>query len=324
MQHLQQKTPSNKVGIVLVLVVLIVSLTIFGVKFHFNPSKGSELKNVELVLERKTQKDFKSGDEDKDGLSDWLEEFYKTDSKNPDTDGDGTNDGDEVAVDRDPTIKGPNDPLLTRKDVLQTEADLSNFTPGTLTDKVSVDLFKQYLLLKKQGTLKLEDQEKMLENISQNAVKESSLTDKYTMNDVRVVPSTKESITAYGDRYAQIAVDVFIKMDSYKNLEDLAYLQKIGEAYTQYAVDISTISVPDVFKDVHLALLNQLYRTGVFFEKTASAEKDPLSSIVVATQYRSTSVSEGQLYTTLANYFKNNAIIFDTDSTKNFWKRFEN
>ncbi len=324
MNHQQNNVPSNKVGIILVLVVLIVSLTIFGTKFKLNPQGEKELKNIELLVERKTQEGFKSEDTDQDGLSDWLEELYGTNPNNKDTDGDGTIDGDEVSKDRDPLIKGPNDPLVTRKDLINTEADPTKFTPGTLTDKVSVDLFQQYILLKKQGTLTAEEETKMLENISKNAVEQSSLTKKYTDKDISVVGSTKQSIAAYAERVAQIATDTFILMDSYKNLGDIVYLQKVGEAYIQYADSLSNVSVPDVSKDIHLVLINHIYQTGIFFEKLAGAEKDPVASIVITTQYRASEVSEVELYTTLANYFKSNGIIFDTDSTKNFWQKFEN
>jgi len=50
-------------------------------------------------------------DLDQDGLSDAMETIYKTDSSNPDTDGDGYKDGDEVANGYDPLIKSPNDKI---------------------------------------------------------------------------------------------------------------------------------------------------------------------------------------------------------------------
>ena len=45
-------------------------------------------------------------DSDHDGLRDWEEVLWKTDSKIADTDGDGTNDGDEVKAGRNPLIAG--------------------------------------------------------------------------------------------------------------------------------------------------------------------------------------------------------------------------
>ena len=50
-------------------------------------------------------------DTDQDGLKDWEEALWKTNPKNPDTDGDGTSDGEEVNSGRDPNKKGPDDLL---------------------------------------------------------------------------------------------------------------------------------------------------------------------------------------------------------------------
>ena len=54
-------------------------------------------------------------DTDEDGLKDWEESLWGTDVKNPDTDGDGTSDGDEVAVKRNPTIAGPDDAYVENR-----------------------------------------------------------------------------------------------------------------------------------------------------------------------------------------------------------------
>lgn len=48
-------------------------------------------------------------DSDHDGLKDWEETIFRTDAKNPDTDGDGTYDGEEIAENRNPLKKGPDD-----------------------------------------------------------------------------------------------------------------------------------------------------------------------------------------------------------------------
>src|SRR3990167_6963602 len=48
-------------------------------------------------------------DGDSDGLKDWEEQLWKTDPYNPDTDGDGTGDGQEIKLGRNPVLAGPND-----------------------------------------------------------------------------------------------------------------------------------------------------------------------------------------------------------------------
>lgn len=317
------KTPSSKVGVALILVVLVVVSVIFGSKIKFDvPIK--DLENVELVLERKTGDNFKTGDQDTDGLADWLEEFYGSNLNNPDTDGDGTNDGDEISQKRNPIIAGPDDVLLTKNDFINTDVDMTKFASGTLTDKTSIELFSQYITLKKQGLIKPEQGAQMIEQISKNAVQQSSLKPIYFKENLNIVVSTKESISAYAERLSQIALGYFSTMDLHKNLPSLAYMTKVSEQYKLYGQEASQMSVPDVFVDAHLTLINQLNNTSIFFNSVAKGEEDPVTAMIISAQYQSIEVGELSVYTTLANYFKNNAIIFDTDSTHNFWSKFQN
>lgn len=52
-------------------------------------------------------------DRDNDGLKDWEESIFKTDPDKPDTDGDGTIDGEEITQNRDPLVAGPLDPAVS-------------------------------------------------------------------------------------------------------------------------------------------------------------------------------------------------------------------
>lgn len=315
--------PSNKVGIVLLLVVLIVTITIFGSKIQIKNNPVKDLQNVELVIERKIGENLKMDDEDQDGLVDWLEEFYKTDPKNADTDGDGTKDGEEVALDRDPTIAGPNDPLITTKDRVA-NPDLSDFTPGTITDQASVELFSQYMILKRQGELTPEKEQKLVEDISKKITEQISLKQKYFESDITIISSQKDTLTSYGERFAQVTLDFFAKMNEAKYLTEKAYIEKLSVEYKIYAQELSFIKVPSVAIEPHLAIMNYAYSAGVLFETFLNVDADPLSAIVIITQFKAISVDDQIVYKTLAQYFKNNAIIFDTESTKRFWQMFEN
>lgn len=314
--------PSTKVGIVLTIVVLVVVGTIFSTKITKKEVLVVDLKNVELVVERKTQENFKAGDSDGDTLPDWLEEFYKTEPQNADTDGDGTSDGEEIGLDRDPTIAGPNDPLITRKDLVQTEADMSKFTPGTITEKTSVDLFSQYIMLKKQGALTPEDESKLVNDLSKQVTEQASIRPHYSMVDLSIVETSQQSLLSYGERTAQVALTALTKMDTYQNLKDAEYFLALSKEYKTYADEMSRVTVPSTSQEVHLELINYLYRTSTFFETMVNADKDPLSSLVILSQYKTLIVDDIQIYTALSQYFKNNGIIFDTESTINFWQNF--
>ncbi|MEX0649553.1 MAG: hypothetical protein WD200_00965 [Candidatus Andersenbacteria bacterium] len=98
---------ANALGVKVALITTIVVLAIFGIfigakKLFFTPVEEPTLPSVNSPA-------IEAEDRDKDGLPDLIENIYKSDPDNPDTDGDGTLDGDEIALQRDPTLPGPND-----------------------------------------------------------------------------------------------------------------------------------------------------------------------------------------------------------------------
>jgi hypothetical protein len=113
-------------------------------------------------------------------------------------------------------------------------------------------------------------------------------------------------------------------MDSFKNMKQTtSYFDTLAQQHIQYIEELKQINVPDVVMDAHVALVNNLTQSQRFFESIVMADADPVATLVIVAQYRAQQTSEYELYITLANYFKNNGIIFDTESTNNFWKFFE-
>lgn len=89
-------------------------------------------------------------DADHDGLTNTEESYWNTDFQNPDSDGDGFKDGEEVASGHDPTVAGPNDILETgnAKNVTQKISSLilSGLYEGSLkSDNQNYDASSQQL-----------------------------------------------------------------------------------------------------------------------------------------------------------------------------------
>lgn len=78
-------------------------------------------------------------DADNDGLKNWEEEVYKTDPRNPDTDGDGYLDGEEVASGYNPAIPAPNDALegTDASTPRQAPKNLTAYLAQILSQKIS-------------------------------------------------------------------------------------------------------------------------------------------------------------------------------------------
>lgn len=315
--------PSNKVGLTLIIVVLGVASTIFFTKIG-TPQKIVDLQNVDLLVERNTNTGFKSGDTDEDGLLDWQEELYGSDVRIKDTDGDGTNDGDEIQLKRDPIVAGPNDPLLTTKDFFDMDVDMTAFATGTITEKLSVDLFSQYLNLKKNNEFTEEKQAELINSIAQNAIESTETKDYFVKEDMNMVQSTLESVKKYGEEFAQISTSYYIKMDNLRNLPESSYLSEISGVYSEFAQSLADIEVPGVAVDVHLELSNRIYETGRMLEAVSKSNTDPVVAMVAIGKHQASASNDLQLYTSLAKYFSSNGIIFDDTISINFWNYYKN
>lgn len=314
--------PSNKVGFVLIFVVLSVASTIFFTKIKF-PEKLIDPESVDLIVGRNTDANLKAGDADQDGLLDWEEELYGSDPNNPDTDDDGTNDGDEIDLKRDPTVPAPNDPLLTTKDLFNTDFGVSPYATGTLTNKLSVDLFSEYFNLRRNNELTEEKQEELVTNLAQDAVKNTDFGDFYVESDLKIVESTKDTVKKYGTEFATISFEYLLKMDSYQNLPEKQYIGYVAQAYKDMAEALSQIDVPGVANEAHLKIINQNYKAGAIISLMIEGEVDPVEITLIIAQYQASLNADAGLYTTLGQYFETNGIIFDDKTAISFWNYFK-
>jgi hypothetical protein len=318
MQSKKDNIPSSKVGLVFLVVVLIVVGTIFSSKIDIK-KPIVDLESVELLVERKTGSEFKTGDTDNDGLSDWLEEFYNTDIKNADTDGDGTQDGEEVDLKRNPAVAGPDDKMIIAEDYFTKDYSSIDFATNTLTSKLSRDLFGQYLVGKKDGVLTEQEKTTLIDDISQKATKDFEVTDQFFSSQITSVQAIKESITAYGDVLAQENLSLLKQLDLQKDLPENEYLLTIGQIYKDSAISLSRINVPNTLVETHVKLINNTYNTGVLYIELAKSEQDTMTMLVLLSKQKVIQESTSNLYSMLAQYFKNNGIIFSMDTSVNFW-----
>jgi len=80
-----------------IIIIIVIIAVVGGLVLLLNSKKEKELKSPTSEL---FPENFK--DSDNDGLPDWQEELYGTDPNNPDTDGDGYSDSQEVELSRNP------------------------------------------------------------------------------------------------------------------------------------------------------------------------------------------------------------------------------
>lgn len=111
-----------KVVIITIGVIALAGGIGFGIRYLVKSMQKEEPVDISAYLQNPPQQNSETEaelqDSDADGLPDIIENIYRTDPNNPDSDGDGTSDGDEVQQQRDPALAGPNDTINVQPESL--------------------------------------------------------------------------------------------------------------------------------------------------------------------------------------------------------------
>jgi hypothetical protein len=278
-----RKFSIKKLPLITILVALILAIGL--ILFIGIYSKKGALSRINFWGGKETTIESQTKDSDNDGLKDWEEDLYKTDPNNPDTDGDGYLDGEEINSGHNPLFKGPGDKLSFYPLPL---GDVYNITKKVINDEHIEKLLESYLLHKNEY---LEDhpeinnpdeflaltEESTLEEMSRRAIydnyedlmanTESILFElpeifdiKITNDDIEISQNNdKESIESYVLEASEFlnSEAFFFKektfqllMDVFEN-RDPSELQKIIKINDEKIEIIKQITVPSSWKEIH-------------------------------------------------------------------------
>ncbi len=235
-------------------------------------------------------------DTDSDGLKDWEEGIRGSDARNPDTDGDGTLDGDEVASGRNPTIAGPDDKATTTPNAL----DVTETTYGTnesATEGISKEFIARYLTLKAEGRLDELSQAELLTGLAASVKLERTVKVRKE-GDFAVVSDSPDNLRAYGNgiveataRHAEYAsylallnaIGLSLDTDGVKGSDAFAATKA---DYRAMLDEYLKLGVPRMVASDHLEYLNLFERAVAPIPDIERVAVDPVRAIVALQQYQ--------------------------------------
>lgn len=266
-------------------------------------------------------------DSDNDGLKDWEEGLWKTDVNSPDTDGDGTLDGEEVRNKRNPSKAGPGDeyksieesPLGNIVEEIEVEKNL------TLTDIFARDFLTGYFALKDAGQYTDETRDKFIKTLFAGI--DTASPKEYALKDLRTTQkSDAETLRRYGNALGEIAFkyrhlsegkEIFI-VDSAVKKEDrekLAELAPIIADYDAFVEEYRAVTVPLAAYEVHLALVNLNAEARDSLVRMSRLFDDPMEGTAGLSAYRKAAEDGGAVIRNLKNFFSQNGVIFNNNET---------
>ncbi len=261
-------------------------------------------------------------DSDSDGLKDWEEALWHTDPHNPDTDGDGTSDGDEVKQGRNPLVAGPHDKVTIDTTIKISGTDANTNIAETETDTMARDLFTQYMELKKAGTpIDEKTQTILITNLLQN--KSLQNTHKtYTSSDIKnITTNTATAMRNYGNRLGRILVAdspkasqneivIIEKALTSGNQSDIQQLNPIINGYNTIITNLISVTVPKNALTLHIHLINDISRVRDDIQDMSTTFNDPVKALLSMNDYRQSVSSLVSDLTQIKTYFSNNQITF--------------
>ncbi len=242
------------------LIVVIIAAIGVGVYFVYDTMQnesGNIVEKTSKITVNQQPATETSIDTDSDALPDWQEIIYGTDARNPDTDGDGTMDGDEVRVDRDPTKPGPGDTLYNIAD-----------NTGTGSPKSLFDMRKEFF-----AEALAKDGQKIREQSLQEMVQRTDTQKyrpRYSVVELQIISdSSTTALKTYVNSVATVAKKYASTDLGYRNEEEILNealaskrqstieeLQYPAVGYRNFSEELRKITVPSPMAQIHLSLVN--------------------------------------------------------------------
>ncbi len=303
-----------------ILLFSLVLIVIIGLVFTIaNLGKKESEQESHKIQQKNTMVSKDAGmDLDFDGLKNWEEVLWGTDKNNPDTDGDGTLDGQELLEKRDPLIAGPNDKIAqnSQKNINQNHSKI-NKTTLTRTEILSQNLIEAYSTLKKNNDLGTIAQKNLISSITSKALDKQSVK-KYTIHDIIITEKTdRDTLQNYADEMATVfkqdtslenSAIILTNALQNKNEKELEKIDPLILFYEEKIQQMLSIKTPREISETHLALINNFADLIEANRQMQAVFSDPLLGLNGLTSYvdlRESSISNA---TDLGRFFLKNKL----------------
>ncbi|QQG42712.1 MAG: hypothetical protein HYW15_00595 [Candidatus Giovannonibacteria bacterium] len=283
-------------------------------------------------------------DSDGDALKDWEEILWKTDINNPDTDKDGTDDGEEVREGRDPLIAGyklkNGSPAGEWSDKFKTPEEAkgkaATSAPQTLTERIAQKFAVEYLSALGGAGGELDDfqkravSESLLESLAGATLPASN---KFSDKDILIengasadfIKSYLNSAGAFIEKtfsgLGEAEINILNRAMTTGNFKELEKLLPYINAYQKTIDFLKTKRVPGEYAAPHLELMNTFYGIALAVRDMQYSEKDPVRGLAGLSAYLNQVNRLSAFYKSMARQIKAGSIAFSpTDGGNHFIK----
>ncbi len=201
-----------------------------------------------------------------------------------------------------------------------TAQDILSNPNDTLTDKLSKNLFTNYMAMQADdGSVDNNSQTNIVNGTLSN-ITPPAIDQKYPLSNLTTfIPKNSDDLHSYGNLVIQTiqntlltAKDVSTNSDGTPSNDNIIVYKKIAEALIK-------IKTPSALSFDFVSIINNYYSMYTTLDEINNYAKDPLKGLLAIKQYQAITQSQTTLFTDMASYFKNNGIIFSNNEPGNAW-----
>lgn len=225
-------------------------------------------------------------DTDHDGLSDSDESYWNTDFQNPDTDGDGFLDGEEVASGFDPRVPNKTEGGDNLNDILSwspkpLDVDSGDFNvTDNFTQLVAGGIAAGDLMPNADPAKK----DQAINYLSLAVIDNFYKTQNFQPPSLKIIENSKENQTQYLNSLAQTIKEDLINFSPILSLDvnstdQSEYFVGKSQHFGIVFDKVASLDVPKDWVDIDKNILSLLHRFSLDYQFIASYETDPLKAV---------------------------------------------
>ncbi len=306
------RIPSKKISVVFLVTTIIVVLIVLisrNMESGFSEKTGAKpVTSLSIDLDTKLQEDT-----DADGLLDWEESLWGSDPNLADTDGDKTNDGEEVKLNRNPAKAGPDDENISIEQRILNKIENSPLQSTGLTKEFSDAFMQEYFSLKNEtgSDLSVQQKKDFILKVSSEAINSKKIKNRYEQSTLFTFDDLldRNGILQYANRIIKIESDA---RSSYEQ-SGVSDINAQFEAIEKISIALIETKTPAKMAEIQTRLANNYYNTAISLI-WLDAESDPLLQLLgLSLYYKSAEIIQDD-WSNILQYLKNNGIIFNGET----------
>ncbi|MEI6479199.1 MAG: hypothetical protein WCO18_02795 [bacterium] len=212
--------------------------------------------------------------------------------------------------------------LLGITDQASNSTDSADASSTNVSDLLARSLLSGLVSLSQNGDTSSDSEQNLATGLADQASQTFTYTE-YTPDNLKIVSApTKDSITFYASAVADVQNNILIGLANESADPANIKLKNITKVYKNAADTLYDLPVPIDLAASAINIINNYSIVSSVYADLDNSSKDPVLATIALKYFQDAAKSQRNNIIAMANYFRDNGIIFSSDDTGSYWNDF--